>query len=536
MAIIKKFSPFLNLTNYQVFENDDLPNSEYFRISEFNETFTGGKNGFLIEGSEFLKESTEIKIEILDVEGNPLYFEPGGGVPEYYEGNAKLVSVHVYEDTPIGLGKITILGELKTYVGNNGAIIDVPDEWKGVYNLKWEKSFNINKNLNNESIVRFHKRPSVGITELVKPIFSKNIINVTETGSVSGFPMTPPHGFDISNWRAGTTYLLQRPSGSWDRDVDNNTITISSLNYSPTIIEVLNDRDVLVDIPYLDSNNLVEFFTSQSYSITYQDIENQTIGESALTGSFGKIDITKLKTFVGDVARVKVFRKSRNAVGDFQFVQEAKLESTELLRDITTTRDTEISYGRFDSYNLSNYWVTSSNSHPTTINSSVLSQAVKIDYAGSGIQELITSQSISLSKDVEYTLNFKTKLSGSIDGSNKKIRAYLSSSNFTQDFLSVSGSDIYQSQQTLSKNIISQNTGDAKLVFEVKGDDWYISNVSLRNAQDTSFSPDEFTIIQDKHLISNLNFMMLITITYQLMLLQQKNLMGEMIFHQVQSF
>jgi len=80
MAIIKKFSPFLNLTNFQVFENDDLPNSEYFRISEFSETFTGGKNGFLIEGSEFLKETTEIKIEILDVEGNPIYFEPGGGV------------------------------------------------------------------------------------------------------------------------------------------------------------------------------------------------------------------------------------------------------------------------------------------------------------------------------------------------------------------------------------------------------------------------------------------------------------------------
>ena len=58
---------------------------------------------------------------------------------------------------------------------------------------------------------------------------------------------------------------------------------------------------------------------------------------------------------------VKVFRKSRNTVGDFQFVQESKLESTELLRDFRTTRDTELSYGRFDEYNLSNYWVTSSN-------------------------------------------------------------------------------------------------------------------------------------------------------------------------------
>jgi hypothetical protein len=49
-----------------------------------------------------------------------------------------------------------------------------------------------------------------------------------------------------------------------------------------------------------------------------------------LTGSFAKIDIYQLKTFVGDVARVKVFRKSRNEVGDFQFVQESRLESTEL--------------------------------------------------------------------------------------------------------------------------------------------------------------------------------------------------------------
>ena len=80
----------------------------------------------------------------------------------------------------------------------------------------------------------------------------------------------------------------------------------------------------------------------------------------------------------------------------------------------------------------------------------------------------------------------------------KQVRAYLSGSNFTQELLSASGSAIYQSQTNfISKYIRSENTGDAQLVFEVEGDDWYISNVSLRNAQDTSFSPDEFTIIQD---------------------------------------
>jgi hypothetical protein len=77
MAIIKSYAPFLNLSNFQVFEDDESQNSEYFRITELNETLTGGKNGFLIEGSEHLKESTEIKIEIIDVYGNQIYFEPG---------------------------------------------------------------------------------------------------------------------------------------------------------------------------------------------------------------------------------------------------------------------------------------------------------------------------------------------------------------------------------------------------------------------------------------------------------------------------
>jgi hypothetical protein len=498
MAIIKKFSPFTNLSNFQVFLTDSGQNSDYFRVTEFENTLTGGKNGFLIEGSEFLKESTEVKIELLDVEGNPIYFEPGDGTPEYYEGTSKLISVHVYDDTPIGQGKITILGELKNYIDDVGATVPIPDEWKGIYNVKWERTFQVNKNLNNETIVRFYKRPVVSITELVKPIFTKSIPSVTDTGTVHGISEVPIDGTDIRDWRAGTLYKLLKNSGSWDRDVDENIITITNPSHEARIIEVLNDTEVIVDVPYT-SNNVVSNFTSGSYTVTYSDFQNEVIGESTLTGSFAKIDISNLKTFVGDVARVKVFRKSRNAVGDFQFVQESKLESTELLRDITTPSNTEIPYGRFDESNLETYWVTSSEDHPISIDSSKLSQAVKFDYnvSAGGTQRLITSQSLSISKDVEYTLNFKTLLSGSLSDSGKSIKAFFSSSNFTQDFLTVSGSGIYRTRQNLSQNIISENDGSAKLVFEVTGDDWYISNVSLKNAQDTSFSPDEFVLIQD---------------------------------------
>ena len=55
------------LSAYATFIKDTAPNSQYFRVTEFKETFTGGKNGFLIEGCEHLMQSTEVQIQVLDV-------------------------------------------------------------------------------------------------------------------------------------------------------------------------------------------------------------------------------------------------------------------------------------------------------------------------------------------------------------------------------------------------------------------------------------------------------------------------------------
>jgi len=498
MARIKSYSPFQNLTNLQVFTIDSGLNSEYFKISELTTTLTGGKNAFLIEGSPFLKETTEVKIEILDVEGNPVYFEPGDGIPEYYEGTSKVISMHVYDDTPIGPGKITILGELKNYIGNVGEILDIPEEWQGIYNVKWEQNIIINKNLNNKTIVRFYQRPLVSITEIVKPLFNKTSPTLTQSGSVVGIPQLPSQGQDLRNWNAGTFYKLRiTDSGIWTTAVDENNINIPSLGYGGRIIEVLNNKEVLVDVPYT-INNDVQSFNTASYEVTYQDIENGSTTDTGVISSFGIIDITRLKTFAGDVARVKIFRKSRNTAGDFQLVQESKLESNELLRDLTILTETEVNYGFFSDSNLSTYWVTSSDSHPTTINNSVLASSVKFDYntLSGSIQTLSLLDDVSISENSEYTLSFRTLISGSVD-STKTLRAYISGTNGTQDFISLNSSNALLTREEISQNIITTFSGSAKLVFEVTGDDWYISNVSLRNSQDTSFSPDEFTILQD---------------------------------------
>ncbi len=183
MAVTKKTLFAENLDRYNTFVRDTNPTSQYFNITELPDTFTGGKNAFLIAGSNELVADTLIKIEIKDAAGNIIYHEPGEGYLltningesfpiEYYEGISKVVAVYIYPDTTAyGPCTITILGELSNYYDDNGLLSPIPFEWQGTYNVKWQKKVNVNPTLANTTKVRFYRRPSVSISEIVSPIY-----------------------------------------------------------------------------------------------------------------------------------------------------------------------------------------------------------------------------------------------------------------------------------------------------------------------------------------------------------------------------
>ena len=506
MARIKKYSPTIDphLKYYETFVVDNDPNSQYFKITEFKDVFTGGKNAFLIEGSPYLMETTEIKIEILDVDGNPIYFEPGQGIPQYYEGTSKVVAVYVYEDTPIGDANITVLGELKQYF-DGAQLKDIPTEWKGIYNVKWQKSFKTNRLLSNEDKVRFYKRPVVTITELVKPLFTTALATITQKGLVDGSPITPADGQSLSNYTLPTYYKLTTTDNTfWTGSVAGTTLEFIDLGYTPLVNEVINSRELLVSTPYT-INGLVTPFVSQGYTASFSYLEGIDKTASALTGSFAKINVTDLKTFTGDVARVKVFRKSESYIGDYQFVQEVVLESNELLIDLETTTKTQENYGIFTDSIIKNYWVTSSNAITSTFNQTYLYDSVKLDSPSS--QYFYTSKSLSTNEGKEYTLSFNLKL-GATTNANNYIRAFLSGSTqqivngspktiqIEQDFTKVYSDSALLQKSTSTNNITAEKIDNPKLYFEVVGNGWYIANVSFTAAQETAFSPDEITFIQ----------------------------------------
>jgi hypothetical protein len=182
MAVIQKTLFAKNLDKYSVLVNDTDPNSKYFKVTELPDTLTGGKNAFLIAGSDLLVADTKILIEIKSSDGKIIYNEPGEGyissslngvpfVTEYYEGVSKVVSVYVYPDTSFGECTITILGEVNQYEDGNGMLTPIPLDWEGKYNVKWQKTINVNPSLANTTKIRFYERPTANITEILSPIY-----------------------------------------------------------------------------------------------------------------------------------------------------------------------------------------------------------------------------------------------------------------------------------------------------------------------------------------------------------------------------
>jgi hypothetical protein len=424
-CIVKIGNEFENLSGYNTFIKDKDPNSQYFRVSKFQETFTAGKNLFLMEGSQYLKESTAVKIEIVDVDGGTLYIEPGRGVPDYYEGNSVVLSAHIYDTMPVGPAKITVLGELKEYIDEEGILRPVPDDWKGTYNVKWEKDFYINKNIENSTPVIFYKRPTISIEETEGTIVQQDIPDVTQSGSVQGRADIPQIGTDIRTWRAGTLYRLEITDGpGFTGSIDENIISVPSLGYSATVKEVLNKNTVLVDRPYIVDNKIAEFPPSV-YSSTFEFFDGRTTTDTIVTGSYQRLVFKNIETFAGNLDKVKIYRKSRSDISDFKFLEEVKVAdiTSDLLVDASSPAGEKSGgAGRFTPGTFTTSWTTSSiqisgSDTFVSFDDDLLYESIKINVPSSSQQtdpvNIVTNTEFDIFSNVDYQVSLKTLVSGS---------------------------------------------------------------------------------------------------------------------------
>ena len=194
-------APKQNLLQFDVLQEEsgvlgDLTTSRFFKISEFPSVLPSGNSSFLIEGSNLLKPEIELKTELLDAQGNPIFHY---AIPNYdKELPARRIAIEVYDDEVVnGVGSFTVLGEL------NPREFDIPNDFQDTYNVRFTAPISINRKIKNTQPIRFYGDPTISVSELVKGVIERvptgDSTQTSITGSVEFINVSPQTEFSTDS-------------------------------------------------------------------------------------------------------------------------------------------------------------------------------------------------------------------------------------------------------------------------------------------------------------------------------------------------
>jgi len=525
MPKLKKRVQLQNLSNIRTWIVDNNPFSEYFRLAQIPEIIPGGKSGFLINGSPNLVRTTEVLVELTDVNGNPVFTQP---IKNYQEGLARVVSFEVYDDTPPGPAVLTILGELAFDSDGNR----VPDEWIGTYNVKWQRTVNIEPTKPNSNVIRLYNRPVLSVSEQLIPFrqtVTGSMIDIS-SGTITG-QYVPANvqlvGDDITNLQRqvstdGTIITATDPI--FVRRASDGTFTalVDGVPFTSSIQRLQSSTTARLPrfITGSDAQPVIRWSTN-NYTMSYQ--QSPTYITSSLNRSFANISLTNLTTFTGDIQRAKFYVRGIDEDQKYELLEDVVLESVQLTVSQSSTGE-QVQLGQIiDQPFLDQNWevgqIENGNSYQTgsvtaSYNSTVLIDSVTITGAGTGsiastysdVPLIWTgiSESIALEADTEYTFECDVVCTKADPDFDARMDVRLYGTNFLGGQSSQLGylitkleSPAGQSRRTFQNFIFNFTTtaaGLAKLRFAIYGGSWYLSNVKITSARESGFNPDQISV------------------------------------------
>ena len=363
--------------------------------------------------------------------------------------------------------------------------------------------------------------------------------------------ITIPQANLTSKMTGGTLTIPPHTTTIKKTDGEGRTFNeeVSVPEFQAKVKEVINDTQLVLDeVPTFDDpdktdHKIVDDFTDVPLTMSFDDVDRTIISSSVHQDSFLNLTIKNLRTFSGDVYRVKVHGKMQSQNSGFAVLADTVIESPELLRD-----DTSISgflrTGYFlDQNHINTYWTASSfDSNVKTANvamthtGSQYIDSLHLSGSTSGVNQSIVAEThpdypFILEKDIIYTLSAKIKgqntpkfndsdetrntgklyfhLSGSNLNGSKKLNTntYLGAEltdNESGNVVSLELDDTINGIQDFNRvehsfqplfNLDVLRNIDTTLQIRATSGEWHISDLSLRPAQDTGFSPDEYNII-----------------------------------------
>ena len=361
-----------NLNAVPVLIEDNSQESVYFNIKQLSSYFTGGRNAFLITGTGLLELNTSIFIEVLDVDGNPIYVE---AIKNFSEAGSRVIVIEVYETTPRGAATLTILGTAK--IKSDGS--SIPQKWQGVRNVRWQKKLIIEPKSQNVTPIRMKRQPEIIAEELLLTgsLLSQSAI----TSSLSGVDLQPKF---VLNKQRGYVVIKELPFASFHKSpIITGSLRLERRKYTGTIpattesyvafesytssvnlpLNILNasrsftDSDIIdqngnvlnitplsngayeiSDAPYTASDNTyIRTASNITGSINYYYVSESATLTTGSVYSFAKLRIVNLDTISGQIFRVKTSVKQAASQTDFAFVADTPTTVGELL--ITSSAD-----------------------------------------------------------------------------------------------------------------------------------------------------------------------------------------------------
>ena len=556
MAKTRKTLQLKNLAKYDVLIEDTSPNSIYFQITNLPPSFTGGRNSFLLAGSSTLKPASSIQIEILDADGIPIFQNP---VSKYVQGDSRLISVEINENTVVGFATIIILGQ--TTVQPNGQ--PVPPDWQNSYNVRWTKQILVEPKLRNTSPLILENAPVVFSEE------SRLYGAGTSSYSTSSVPFTASlTPLLYSSFQIGYVLKAESPtkfSASYEGGYITGSMFIDRLSSSLfiPITDILNDTTAfstgqlitledgrVVDKLYLQSGSYITplFGSSSTITSSAQLVYNTLVtSNTSSKTSFGKLRIVNLDTVSGEIFKFKVYSKVATDYSDYKLIADVPIVTSELL--VTGSIRGDLPIGNFDiSPITSTNWYcdrleTSSNvvypisgstayydsSTPVlpftlSVTDDILLRSIRAEITSSNNQKFDGSisssgyfigniNSVRVFPTTEYTLDFdayykKTSASINLTGVEPKVDIYLIGVDGTTiidnnplgqkigTLTLPTGAETYWYQDQ-QFNFTPQLAidGNVGIRFVVSNGFWYFSEISLKPASDKLFAPDEATIL-----------------------------------------
>jgi len=417
----KKRVSLQNLADAEVLIIDNAFTSDYFKITDFPQELTAGKNMFKLSGnSDLLDTGFPILFEIIP-EGNPLkpiYLE----VADYIDfAQRRIISPWVYHDDPTGLATLTILGVAIRRPNGKG----VPFSWRKRYNIRWQRDVIIEPLKHNVTPINFKQQPRITINENVKSFLSESYythvpqVIVTQSNDAAYLDFSPV----TSGWFSNAGTMFASPTNSaliFSSSMIGGTLTIpnptasilnvstnvygttytptnipatmtdgspNSLDYTATIIDVTNDTTLKLSQPYVfqyfytqagtgvrntGNGNGGTLPTSQlhteqpfamgpmsNFTISFTEDPIEYTTSSLNLTSYANLIIANLSPITGDVYRVKTWMKS-NGTAVWDVLSDEVVEGVELLVDKDNVYNMKRT-GKFINQDLVNdYWESSS--------------------------------------------------------------------------------------------------------------------------------------------------------------------------------